>query len=56
MVKTRLNGFDFKLTEFSFEKFVERMLGLFEQVYDFVKSAETVESLSNGSRIKFELE
>ena len=38
------------MPDFSFNKFVERMLGPFEHVCDFV------ESLSNGSRIKFELD
>ena len=38
--------------DFSFGKFVEQML----KACDFVKSAGKDESLSNGSRIKFELD
>ena len=46
------------LLDFSLDKSLERMLGPFEHVCDFVESAELtkVESLSNGSRIKFELD
>ena len=43
--------------DFSFDKFVERMLGPFEQVCDFVESAvKEAEIFSNVSRIKFEFD
>ena len=44
------------MPDFWFEIFGERMLGPFEQVSDFVVSTEKVEGLSNGNRIKFELD
>ena len=44
------------LPSFSFNKFVEELLGPFEQVCNFVKSAEKVEILFSESKIKFLLD
>ena len=55
-VKTRLVERFRLLPAFSFDKFVERMLNPSEHVCDFVETLTKVESLSNGSLIKFQLD